>query len=293
MQTEGISHKTRLLNQVRRIGLKPPVELALVWLAQITGSGRVVQKFAPNNYQYPQNTLRRCERDGIKYILDISDFMQYCLYFRVEIEPRDVLYKLVKDGTTVIDVGTNIGETLLNFARINQTGVNIGFEPIPAIFSKAKLNIQLNSFENIVLENVGLSSADDTLSFQVPNEHNSGGIFLVKHSDDNIERVRVMKLDDYVGRENLKEISLIKIDVEGFEMNVLRGAKETIRKFRPALFVEINDGFLRREGSSAKEVFAFLEDLGYEIRYAQSGLIAGRDGDFSNKHFDVVCVNSN
>src|SRR5205085_773133 len=101
----------------------------------------------------------------------------------VEIEPRGRLFGLVRNGTTVIDVGTNIGETLLNFARINHDGTNIGFEPVPYLYERAKRNIELNEFSNIELINKGLSSADETLSFLEVDKHNSGGTFLTREID--------------------------------------------------------------------------------------------------------------
>jgi FkbM family methyltransferase len=287
---EEVGLKTRCLNQLRRVGMLPAVERALVRLSHDTQAGRVVQKFAPNNYQYPHGTMRECERGGIKYSLDISDYMQYCIYYGVAIEPRDALYGLVKDGTTIIDVGTNIGETLLNFARINRNGINIGFEPVPTVFRKAKHNLNLNNFENIALENLGLSNIEETLSFREPDEHNSGGIYLVKTKGEDVESVRVVRLDDYVCKNGITNISLIKIDVEGFEMNVLNGSIETLKRFMPALFVEVNDGFLNRQGSSAHELFGYLDGLGYTLRYAETGVELNRRADFSGKHFDVVCI---
>src|SRR5437667_10717 len=111
--------------------------------------------------------------------------MQYCIYYGIEIEPRETLYSFVKNGTTVIDVGTNIGETLLNFAKINRDGLNIGFEPVQYLFEKARNNIALNRFENIELVNKGLSRSEEVLSFQEVSEHNSGGTFLIREQKDN------------------------------------------------------------------------------------------------------------
>lgn len=283
--------RTKFLNKLRTIGKQPPVERLLVTLALNSSVGKWFGKAAPNNYQYPKNTIRICERNGIKYSLDINDYMQYCIYFGIEIEPRDTLYNLVKNGTTVIDVGTNIGETLLNFAKINRDGVNIGFEPVPYLYEKAKNNIALNKFENIELVNKGLSSSEETLSFHEAMENNSGGMFLTRENNlEEARSVQAVRLDDFVDRRGIENISLIKIDVEGFEMEVLKGASETLRRFRPTLFVEIDDKFLARQKSSAAEVFGFLETHEYRIEHAETGeeLRSGCAGE--RRHHDVIAM---
>ncbi len=283
--------RTKILNKLRYVGMLSPVESLLVRLALNKTVGNVFAKIAPNNYQYPKATRRECEREGIRYSLDISDYMQYCIYFDVEIEPRDRLYGLVKNGTTVIDVGTNIGETLLNFAKINPDGLNIGFEPVPYLFESASGNIALNEFSNISLENLALSDTEEELVFNIANEYNSGGIYLSKPSetDESSATVTVTTLDKYVSANNIDRISLIKIDVEGFEIGVLRGAKETIENFKPDIFIEVDNSFLTRQNGSAAELVGLLETYGYVIVHAETNEIVSSKDSFDGKHFDAIC----
>ena len=290
-EPNSIKLKTKFLNKIRMIGMVRPVENVLVGLSLNKTIGNIFTKIAPNNYQYPQPTIRLCERDGIRYSLDISDYMQYCIYFGVEIEPRETLYGLVKNGTTVIDVGTNIGETLLNFAKINPDGLNIGFEPVPYLFEAASENIELNVFSNIGLENLALSDTVEELVFNIANEHNSGGIYLSKPSkiSEASCKVAVTTLDKYVSANNIDRISLIKIDVEGFEIGVLRGAKETITNFKPDIFVEVDNSFLTRQNGSAAELVGLLESYEYHIVHAETGEIISSKDQFEGKHFDALC----
>lgn len=291
---DKLSLKTQILNNFRKLGMLPFVEQRLVLLTQNKSPDNFYVKIVPNNYQYPKNTMRNCERGGIKYSLDISDYIQYCIYYGIDFEPRNNLYNLVKDGTTVIDVGTNMGETLLNLALINKNGMNIGFEPVPFLFEKARRNIELNKPENVRLENLALSNEKSTLVFNLDNENNSGGIFLTSDAEnkENPQIVQAVKFDDYVEQNNLENISLIKIDVEGFEMNVLKGAVQTIERDKPFLFVEVNNTFLQRQNSSAKMLIEFLSSKGYQISYDLSKAAVSLDDDFENKHFDIVCIPS-
>jgi FkbM family methyltransferase len=283
--------KTKILNKLRTVGLLSPVESALVRLSLNKTAGNVFAKIAPNNYQYPKNTIRECERDGIRYSLDISDYMQYCIYYGIEIEPRETLYSLVRNGTTVIDVGTNIGETLLNFAKINRDGRNIGFEPVPYLYEKAKANIGLNKFENIELISKGLSSSNETLSFSKAEENNSGGIFLTRDNGSSADRlVEVVTLDDFVAENQVDDILLIKIDVEGFEMEVLKGASQVLDRWKPILFVEVDDEFLERQQSSAQAVFDFLVSRGYSIKAANTSEFIDSASVIAGKHLDIVAT---
>jgi FkbM family methyltransferase len=289
--------KTKILNRIRTIGLLSPVESALVPLALSKTVGKVFAKIAPNNDQFPRNTIRQATRNGIRYSLDISDYMQYCIYFGIENEPREALYCLVKNGATVIDVGTNIGETLLNFAKINRDGRNIGFEPVPYLYEKALKNIGLNGSANVELVNKGLSSRKETLSFREAGEHNSGGIFLTRDNVSDAGRaVEVTTLDDFVVENQVEDISLIKIDVEGFEMEVLRGASKTLERWRPTMFVEIDNNFLTRQNTSAAAVFERFVSHGYRIRSAETGehitsaaAIEGRHLDIIAEHRHIIC----
>lgn len=283
--------KTKILDKFRTVGLLPPVESALVRLALNRTVGNFFAKAAPNNYQYPKNTIRVCERGGIRYALDISDYMQYCIYFGIEIEPREALYGLVKNGTTVIDVGTNIGETLLNFAKINRDGLNMGYEPVAYLFEAASANIELNDLSNIRLENLALSDSEAELVYNIVNDNNSGGIYLSTSSKngDLSQKVAVTTLDKYVSVNNLEDISLLKIDVEGFEINVLRGALKTIDTFKPDIFVEVDNTFLKRQNGSAKELIALLESHGYKLINAETGDAISSADDFEGKHFDAIC----
>ena len=283
--------KTKFLNKLRTVGKLRAVERVLVTFALNRSVGNIFAKAAPNNYQYPKNTIRICERDGIRYALDISDYMQYCIYFGIEIEPRETLYGLVKNGTTVIDVGTNIGETLLNFAKINRDGLNIGFEPVPYLYEKAKNNIDLNKLRNIELVNKGLSSTEETLSFHETSENNSGGTFLTRESNKEADRVvQAIRLDDFINQNSLENISLIKIDVEGFEMEVLKGASEALHRFKPVLFIEIDNAFLARQQTSAMAVFDLLAAHGYKVKSADSAEELTKVSSLSGKHFDIVAT---
>jgi hypothetical protein len=90
--------------------------------------------------------------------------------------------------------------------------------------------------------------------------------------------VRGVALDALVEPHDRREVSLVKIDVQGAEGRVLAGAAETLRRFRPTLLVEIDDDRLRKQGSSAGELLERLAALGYVPQHlTRSGLSRGLD----------------
>jgi len=222
--------------------------------------------------------------------LDISDYMEYIIYYGIKVEPRDFLFKQINENDFVIDIGANIGETLLNFAKVNSTGHCLGFEPVPYIFEKLKHNIGLNNFKNITIENLAISDIEEDLSFYFPTNNNSGGISLSKSNEKADQIVKAITLDSYVEDKKLDSIDFIKIDVEGFEYNVLKGAKQTIIKYRPKMFIELGNNILLRQGSSSQQVVKFLESYSYQITNVNTQAIVLSTDNFIDSHFDILCV---
>lgn len=150
---------------------------------------------------------------------------------------------------TVLDVGANIGNHSLYLAKFTSATTIHAFEPMPRSFEHLSSNMKRNGCENVILHNVALSDSSGVAKMDFPDPTNQG---MAKFSEEGIE-VQVIRLDDI----NLEKVSLIKIDVEGHELSVLRGGSETIRKNRPHLYIEIqNENLL-------SEVEDFLFELGY------------------------------
>ena len=199
--------------------------------------------------------------------------MEWVIYYGLNVENRSDLYCLVKRDMVLFDVGSNVGETLLNFAKLTgDNGKVYGFEPVPYSFSKCSNNISLNRFSNVSLAQIALSNKEETLFFQDTNNNNSGGVFMNRKNSPGSNEVEGVTLDAYVERLGITKIDLIKVDVEGFETNVFKGASETCKKFRPKLFVEVDDVNLKSQGSSAIELIELITSYGYQISKIDSAV---------------------
>lgn len=250
-------------------------------------------KLLPSNLDYKKDAIRRKNIDGITYDLHLNQWMEYALYFGIANENKKPLYDLIKPGLRVIDVGVNFGETLLNFAQLlGADGMVYGFEPMPYIYEKCLHNVSLNKFKNIVIENAALSDNNENLIINDPANGNSGGTFVSKADENRPSEIviKVATLDEYIAENKIEKVDVIKIDVEGFETNVIKGALNTLSKDKPAMFIEVCDENLKRSNSSAIELIQLLEELNYKITQPLTGMKITSDNINEFSHTDVLCI---
>jgi len=151
-----------------------------------------------------------------------------------EIEMLEAVAALKIKGTYV-DVGSQIGNHAVYFAKFTQADSVVAVEPNPSSFDWLLFNIEQNQLRDMIQPiNVAAGSNSGSAHLSVPQDGNSGMAYLGKKSDFSIE-VAVSPLDSLVSGS---EIGLIKIDVEGFELESLKGAGRILRESRPHLFVE-------------------------------------------------------
>ena len=168
----------------------------------------------------------------------------------------DLFGQMLRPGDTVVEVGANIGAHTVALAQlVGPTGTVHAFEPQRIIFQMLCANVSLNGLTNVHTVQAGLAAAPGNL--QVPPQDyagpgNFGGISL---SPGQGETVALRTLDELA----LPALRLLKIDVEGMESEVLRGAADTIKRLRPFLYVE-ND----RDAKSAALIRQIFE-LDYRL----------------------------
>ena len=220
--------------------------------------------------------------------------VDWYIYYGFCEESKKILYKLVAADDIVIDVGTNVGEITMNIASIiGKNGIVHSFEPFPINYNRFLTNLSLNSFQNIVPNKFGLSNEKGKFIPLINDQKNLGMTSLATIEDANTENntiIDVITLDEYITIQNIKKVSVIKIDVEGFELKVLQGARNTIQKDKPKLFVELDNNNLIKFNNSSKDLVKYLESLNYCISLAENGKIINSGDDFENCHFDIIGV---
>lgn len=211
--------------------------------------------------------IRLNDKDLIGRCMEHGHFEGYVVMKAVE------LLKDIPNGV-ILDIGANMGTFTLPLAYYNKQYNIVAFEPQSMVYHQLCGNLALNGIQNVKAINIGLGERDELLKVTLPDytqEENIGAFSLdeeVREHDDylckttgRVEMIEIRKLDNF----QIGNVRLIKIDVEGMELNVLRGGIETLKynKYPPILFEawQHKEWFLPRRA----ELYKFLEDLGYEI----------------------------
>ncbi len=171
-------------------------------------------------------------------------------------EPEQTNYfaREVGEGSVVFDIGANVGfYTVLASRLVGKSGKVISFEPVDTIFEMLKSHVELNNCSNVTLEKLACSDASGTKTFFLGPNIAMGSLHEVGGEEIT---VTTTSIDEFVARENVLP-DFLKIDVEGAEMEVLRGGRKTITDAKPGIFLSTHSSELRDECK------AFLGDLGY------------------------------
>lgn len=269
-------------------------ETLLLQILMIGGS--YFKKLLPANTDYPKFTFRSVRRNGLHFHLDISDYQQYLIYFNLNDDSSKPLLQHIplKNGS-IIDIGANIGQTSLWIAQMLDGKINAtihAFESYNDTYRALEKNIASNKFKNIKLYNLALGNSESEIKMIEDCESNSGGFRVLSKEHDTKKKqkkVQQTKLDKFINE--IQDIFLIKIDVEGYEMEVLKGGMSTINKYKPLLYIELNDKNLKQQNSSAQEVINLLLNMGYKniLNVKTNKNITEDLSGLSNCSMDIIC----
>lgn len=216
----------------------------------------------------------QCQRRGIIYELDLSEGIDSSIYFKgdFEKEVRLAIEKYSKFGDIVLDIGANIGGHTLDFGKcVGNQGKVFAFEPTSWAYKKLVKNCQLNIKFPIVPLQIGLT---DNHNSPLPELISSSWSLTRKSSEANkldfgfgksIAGSIQTSLDHWIETNKIVKLDIIKLDVDGLETKVLRGAIETLRKFKPKLIVEFAPHHFVNSHESFSDMVQILLDLNYEL----------------------------
>ena len=185
-------------------------------------------------------------------------FIEYGEFLQGEIE---LLCALLNPGDLAIDCGANIGDTTLPLAKaVGKSGQVLAFEPAPFIFQMLCGNLAVNSLTNAEAYNNGVGNEKAFLVCAVGDPSKPDNFTAHRLTRQAVGHVtEVVLLDEW----KLEECALLKIDVEGMELDVLKGAAQTIERCRPFIYFEAE-----KEGE-AYDCLKFIEQFGYDHRLVE------------------------
>jgi FkbM family methyltransferase len=177
------------------------------------------------------------------------------------------LWKVLRRGDTFLDVGAFHGVySVIAGKRVTNRGRVIAFEPSPRDRRRLALHLRWNGIRNARVEPFAVSStASEATFFQVISGDPTRNGLKPPASDDSVAKITVkaISLDEYVAETGLARVDVMKLDVEGGELEVLRGAAAMFEKFRPVLICEVLDQTTLVWGYKAREIILQLASAGY------------------------------
>jgi FkbM family methyltransferase len=192
--------------------------------------------------------------------------MHSCVAGTYEEETQNTLVERVHAGDVVFDVGANAGFfTLLAARLVGPFGRVVAFEPLPQAVEFLERHVALNRAENVRIVQAAVSNREGSALFR------DEAFTMGRVTDDGELRVRLVALDSLCNAGELPRPDVLKIDVEGAELQVLEGAQQLLRERRPTIL-------LSTHGRASHEACCrFLEDAGFRVAVLDSGVAGGFD----------------
>jgi FkbM family methyltransferase len=180
-----------------------------------------------------------------------------------EPDQTKTLRKFLPEGGVFFDVGANLGYfSILGATWVGHKGHVFAFEPYSPIHALLNRNVKLNGVCGIVTSlKLGCFSSSGEMAMELGND--TGKTHLSESKIGMVEMVSLITLDEFVEQHAVKRIDCIKIDAEGSDFEIIKGARSTIEKFRPVIMLETDN--LGRFGGSKSNVISFFERLDYSL----------------------------
>lgn len=211
-------------------------------------------------------------RDGSTILVRLDDFVGRTIYYFGDLDAKLtwICKKLLGPGDTVLDVGANCGVVSIYASKmVGPTGHVHAFEPQPDLAELMQKSVEIGGYSQVSVHNIALSENEGVMNMLIPAD-NSGAASLSAQTavPGKTIQVQVKRTADYLSGLNLGKVRLMKLDVEGHEESVLRGALDFFRDRGPDVIVFESNKHLYLEYAEQiweEATVKLLESIGYII----------------------------
>ncbi|RMF82185.1 MAG: FkbM family methyltransferase [Planctomycetota bacterium] len=259
-------------------------------------SGRLLQMLYPFSLAEREDVpfQARSSLGDLTFAYDRAAKMAHAFAVRGFYEWRNIVIAntLCRPGDTIIDVGANFGTETIHFALVvGKTGNVVAFEPLPEAYEVLKSAVERNNLTQVSLNRKAVAAQAGTFAFTVPvDERNlgTGSLLAAEKSQGEKIEVEVLVLDDLYAAGEFQAPRLIVMDVEGVELDVLRGASRILEDSAPTIVMEVNPPLLKQRDESPQTTANFFAERDYACYQISSwGL---RQPDMSDRIVNWVCI---
>ena len=213
---------------------------------------------------------------GGKFLCNLDDWIPWNVFahgsYKMEANYEKFMLDKLSGCRVVLDVGANVGYYAVQMGRILKgTGHVYAFEPLSYQCNLLAKNIALNALDNVTIVKSIVSDSSGSRRIYFSGTESTGTSSLIIKSDQ-YEDVESITLDQFCKEKGISEVDLIKIDVEGYELTVLKGMRELLKSGKiKMLFLEIESELLLEAGTSAEEIVKFLKNYHFQPFSIKSG----------------------
>jgi FkbM family methyltransferase len=203
-------------------------------------------------------------------------------------ELRALFAPYLPADAVIVDIGAHAGQFSKLFAAMAPRGRVWAFEP--SAYARSVMNpaLRFNGGRNVTLISMGLSDRSGELTLHTPIKRRHSLGFGIAHLGASAgpafdQRITLTTLDAFAAEHGFERLDLIKADIEGWELRALKGGEGTLRRFAPALYLEVDAACLARAGDTPADLFAWLLALGYRgftTPDAHAAPVYGEAGDY-------------
>ena len=206
--------------------------------------------------------------DTLRINADLEDWIQQNIFFTGVYDSKSVQFvkRALGEGDTFIDIGANIGcFTLVGSQKVGRRGRVIAFEPVELVSKKLEKNILLNKLDNVTIVRKAVYDGNTPIKLHLARQENLGMSSIQRHDSESGEIINVeaISLDEYLRKENINEVKIIKIDIEGAELPALIGMDNILSGLKPILMVEVSPE-VTKSSKERLRVFDLLCQKNYE-----------------------------
>jgi len=183
----------------------------------------------------------------------------------VEKHELNMIRKLVKENSVILDIGANIGWYAVNLPKLIENIRIYSFEPVPETFDYLRQNIEINNLENIKIFNFGFYDKEEIIPINFYPEYTVSSSIANLSETNKVVNIpcKFRTLDNFINENNLK-IDFIKCDTEGSEIFVFQGGLETLKSQRPVIFAEMLRKWTAKFNYHPNEMIKLFKDIGYK-----------------------------
>lgn len=218
----------------------------------------------------------RVLRGGVEWLLDLREGIDFSIWLLGSFEPETVrcYRKIVKNGDVVLDIGANIGAHTLHLARVvGDSGCVYAFEPTDYAFGKLSKNCSLNPklansiqcLQYMLVDKEVAGKPTPGLYSSWPLKEDEGLHELHQGKLMTTSGADARTLDSVISSSRISRVDCIKLDIDGFECGMLRGAREVLTHWHPVIIMELAPYALEEQGASLDELIGLLKQYGYSL----------------------------